>query len=136
MNERARRTEVLRAAAQRKRDDALRRAETAIRQLVKDGRPVTFRAVAQQAPCSTAFLYGHPDLRRRIAHLRDHHHRPSAPIPAPNPDAPSSVVRTLTLQIADLRRRNREEIARMQQDLAAAHGEILHLRRRLNGRGD
>ena len=135
MNEQARRTEVLRAAAQRKRDDALRRAETAIRQLVKDGRAVTFNAVAEQAPCSTAFLYGHPDLRRRIAHLRDHHH-PSAPIPAPNPDAPSSVVRTLTLQIADLRRQNREEIARMQQDLAAAHGEILHLRRRLNGRGD
>jgi Family of unknown function (DUF6262) len=135
MNERARRTEVLRAAAQRKRDDALRRAETAIRQLVKDGRAVTFKAVAEQAPCSTAFLYGHPDLRRRIAHLRDHH-RPSAPIPAPNPDAPSSVVRTLTLQIADLRRRNREETAQMQQDLAAAHGEILHLRRRLNGRGD
>ena len=133
MNERARRTEVLRAAAQRKRDDALRRADTAIRQLVKDGRPVTFKAVAEQAPCSTAFLYGHPDLRRRIAHLRDHH---PAPIPAPNPDAPSSVVRTLTLQIADLRRRNREEIAQMQQDLAAAHGEILHLRRRLNGRGD
>ena len=136
MNERARRTEVLRAAAQRKRDDALRRAETAIRQLVRDGRAVTFKAVAEQAPCSTAFLYGHPDLRRRIAHLRDHHRRPSAPIPAPNPDAPSSVVRTLTLQIADLRRRNREEIAQMQQDLAAAHGEILHLRRRLNGRGD
>jgi len=32
--------------------------------------------------------------------------------------------------------RDREEITQMQQDLAAAHGEILHLRRRLNGRGD
>ena len=40
-------------------------------------------------------------------------------------------MRTLTLQIAALKRRHRDEVAQLRQDLAAAHGEILALRRTL-----
>jgi Family of unknown function (DUF6262) len=125
------RTQVLRAAAARKHQDAVQRAERAIRQLVKESRPVTFKAVAQNAPCSTAFLYGHAELKRRITHLREQQQRATLPIPPVDPDTPSSVVRTLTLQIAALKRRHRDEVAQLRQDLAAAHGEILTLRRRL-----
>lgn len=123
------RSQVLRAAAARKHHDAVQRAERAIRQLVKERRAVTFKAVAQHAPCSTAFLYGHTELKRRITHLREQQQRASLPIPRADPDAPSSVVRTLTLQIAALKRRHRDEIAQLRHDLAAAHGEILTLRR-------
>ena len=125
------RSQILRAAAARKHHDAVQRAERAIRQLVKEGRPVTFTAVAEHAPCSTAFLYGHAELKRRITHLREQHRRATLPTPPADPDTPSSVVRTLTLQTAALKRRHRDELAQLRQDLAAAHGEILTLRRRL-----
>jgi DNA repair exonuclease SbcCD ATPase subunit len=125
------RSQVLRAAAARKHQDTVQRAERAIRQLVKEGRPVTFTAVAEHAPCSTAFLYGHAELKRRITHLREQHRRATLPIPPVDPDTPSSVVRTLTLQIAALKRHHRDELAQLRQDLAAAHGEILALRRKL-----
>ena len=125
------RSQVLRAAAARKHHDAVQRAERAIRQLVKEARPVTFKAVAEHAPCSTAFLYGHAELKRRITHLREQHRRATLPIPRVDRDAPSSVMRTLTLQIAALKRRHRDEVAQLQHDLAAAHGEILALRRTL-----
>jgi hypothetical protein len=124
------RSQVLRAAAARKHQDAVQRAERALRQLVKEGRPITFKAVAEHAPCSTAFLYGHAELKQRITHLREQHRSATLP-PRVDPDAPSSVVRTLTLQIAALKRRHRDELAQLRQDLAAAHGEILALRRRL-----
>ena len=68
-----------------------------------------FKAVAEHAPCSTAFLYGHAELEAtnhappRAAPAR------GAPVPPVDPDAPSSVVRTLTLQIAALKRRHRDE---------------------------
>jgi hypothetical protein len=125
------RSEVLRAAAARKHHDAVQRAERAIRQLVKEARPITFKAVAEHAPCSTAFLYGHAELKRRITHLREQHRHAAIPVPPVDPDAPSSVVRTLTLQTAALKRRHRDQVAQLRQDLAAAHGEILALRRRL-----
>jgi uncharacterized protein DUF6262 len=124
-------SQLLRAAAARKHHDAVQRAERAIRQLVKEGRPVTFKAVAEHAPCSTAFLYGHAELKRRITHLREQHRRATLPVPRIDPDAPSSVVRTLTLQIAALKRHHRDEVTQLRHDLAAAHGEILALRRRL-----
>jgi hypothetical protein len=78
-----------------------------------------------------AFLYGHAELKRRITHLREQQQRATVPVAPVDPDAPSSVVRTLTLQIAALKRRHRDEVAQLRHDLAAAHGEILALRRRL-----
>ena len=84
------RSQVLRAAAARKRQDAVHRAERAIRQMVKEGRPVTFKAVAEHAPCSTAFLYGHAELKRRITHLREQQRCASLPVRQVDPDAPSS----------------------------------------------
>jgi hypothetical protein len=44
------------------------------------------------------------------------------------------VVRTLTAQMAELKRRHREEIQTLKAALEAAHGENLKLRRRLGER--
>ena len=40
-------------------------------------------------------------------------------------------MRTLTAQLAELKRRHREEVSTLRQALEAAHGENLELRRRL-----
>jgi hypothetical protein len=60
----------LRAAAQRKSQATAKRAETALRTMIKNADPITFRGVARTAGCSIDFLYGNPELRRRIERLR------------------------------------------------------------------
>jgi hypothetical protein len=44
------------------------------------------------------------------------------------------VVLTLTAQLAELRRRHRDEVDTLKQALETAHGENLELRRRLGDR--
>ena len=45
------------------------------------------------------------------------------------------MIRTLTAQLAELRRRHRDEVTTLKRALEAAHGENLELRRRLGDRG-
>lgn len=61
----------LRQNAQKKREEAFHRTEEAIKQLIKDGRPVNFKTVAEIAEVSTAWLYKEPDIKSRIEHLRE-----------------------------------------------------------------
>ena len=78
----------------------------------------------------------HPAAPRPAAHsarrryLTPRHHG-GDPASVASPETTSSVVATLTAQLTDLRRRHREEIARLRRELEAAHGENLLLRRRL-----
>ena len=75
------------------------------------------------------------ELRRRVEQLRAQQRATPPPGPdKPDPDQPSSVIRTLTSQLTDLKRRHREETAQLRQALEAAHGEIIDLRRRLGPR--
>ena len=121
----------LRAAAQRKSQATTKRAETALRTMIKNGEPITFRGVARTAGCSIDFLYGNPELRRRIERLRAQQSKPSPPPADTDPNTDSNVIRALTAQLAELRRRHREDIDELRSALAAAHGENLQLRRRL-----
>ena len=63
-----------RGAARRRRrpsaQAATKRAEAALRKLIKSGEEINFRAVAAAAGVSVDFLYRHPELRARIEHLR------------------------------------------------------------------
>jgi hypothetical protein len=127
----------LRLAAARKSAAAQARAEQGLRELVRRGQPVTFRGLAQTAGVSLEFLYRHPELRRRVEQLRaQQQSRPPDPPGRVDPDQPSSVIRTLTAQITELKRRHREEVQALKQALEAAHGENLELRRRLGHRQD
>ena len=125
--------ENLRSAAQRKHHATIARATTALDALQRDGTPVTFRGLAKSAGVSVDFLYRSP-LRARIEQLRAE--RDSAP-PAVRSVAvaatatQSNVVRALTAQIAELKRRHRAETAHLRAALAAAQGENLELRRQL-----
>jgi len=124
----------LRAAAQRKHQAATKRAERALDGLIASGESITFRGLAKAAGVSIDFLY-RSSLRARIEQLRADQQRtppiPRAPAPEQLSSSQSSVVRTLTSQLTELRRHHRAEIARLSAALAAAQGENLQLRRRL-----
>jgi len=118
---------TLRQAAAAKRQAAVARAETGIHALIKTGQPITFRAVAGAGNVSVDFLYRHPELRARIEQLRRQQPAPAGQArPDDSRDHPASaVVATLTARLTELRR----ELAETKAQLAAAHGELLNLRR-------
>jgi outer membrane murein-binding lipoprotein Lpp len=126
----------LRRAAARKSEMARARADHGLQEMIRLGQPITFRGLAQTAGVSLDFLYRTTEIRSRVEHLRAQQ-QTSPPTPATTPetradaDQPSSVVRTLTAQLAELKHRHREEVAALKQALEAAHGENLELRRRL-----
>ncbi|MEH2175713.1 DUF6262 family protein [Nostoc sp.] len=66
-----RNVEGLRQNAQKKKQEARKRADAAIQQLNKEGRPINFKAVAEMAGVSTAWLYKEPTIKSRIETLRE-----------------------------------------------------------------
>jgi hypothetical protein len=127
--------ENLRAAAQRKRQAATQRAETALDAMIATGEPITFRGLAKAAGVSIDFLYRSP-LRGHVEQLRADQQRTPPGRAESEPEADqrasqSNVVRALTAQLTELKRHHRAEIARLEAALAAAQGENLELRRRL-----
>jgi hypothetical protein len=127
-------TENLRKATEARTAAAAARAENTLVAMISEGEPVTFRGLSARAGVSLDFLYRNAGIRSRIEQ-----HRATRPAPRPADDPggehASSVVRTLTAQLADLKRRHREETAELRQALEQAHGENLLLRRRLGTGG-
>jgi hypothetical protein len=122
----------LRRAAAAKSAAAQARAEDGLAQMLRRGDPITFRGLAQTAGVSLDFLYRTPEIRSRIEQLRARQQAtPTAAALLPGPDQPSSVIRTLTTQLTELKRRHRDEINTLRHALETAHGENLELRRRL-----
>ena len=121
----------LRQAAARK--SAAAQARAGLREIIRRNEPITFRGLAQTAGVSVDFLYRCTPIRQRVQQLRTQQQNTPPPTTAtPTQDeTPSSVVRTLTAQLTELKRRHRDEISALKQALEAAHGENLELRRRL-----
>ncbi|MGW6492711.1 hypothetical protein [Streptomyces sp. NPDC055056] len=71
---------------------------------------------------------------RSTRRLRCQLNHPPQPPMQPPYDSPSSVVCTLTAQLAELKRRHRDEVQALRQALEAAQSENLELRRRLGPR--
>jgi hypothetical protein len=125
----------LRRAAATKSAAAKTRAEQGIRDILRRGDSITFRGLAQTAGVSLDFLYRNTEIRRRVEQLRAQQRTTPQPPPQQiDPHQPSSVVRTLTAQLTELKRRHREEVTTLKQALEAAHGENLELRRQLGRR--
>lgn len=130
-----RRAEALRRAARSKTQTATNRAETAIRDLVKNHDEITFRAVARAGGVSLDFLYANPELRQRIKTLRAQQTtRPAADPTTANP-ADDTVVHVLTGKLREERAARRDAVNDLQEQLTAAHGELLRLRRLLQQHG-
>ncbi|MFB7327615.1 DUF6262 family protein [Streptomyces sp. NPDC056190] len=122
----------LRQAVARKSAAAQARAEKGLQEMIRRGQPITFRGLAQTADVSLDFLYRCTELRRRVEQLRaQQRNQPPRPGTQPPGESPSSVVRTLTVQLAELKRQHRDEVQALRQALEAAQSENLELRRRL-----
>ena len=79
---RADNTHHLRRAAADRHNAATDRATTALADLDRSGRPVTFTTVAETANVSRSWLYTQPALRDTITSLRTEPARPSPGVPA------------------------------------------------------
>jgi hypothetical protein len=130
-----RRADALRKAAQAKRQAAVTRTGTAIRTLIKNQQEINFRSVARAAGVSLDFLYGNDDLRKRIEKLRDQQKTRPAPDPAPEHADSSDIVHILTEKLHRERDTRRTTVSQLEDQLAAAHGELLRLRRLLQQHG-
>jgi Family of unknown function (DUF6262) len=124
-----RRAQVLRQAARHKHAAATKRAEVALRKLIKTDAQINFRTVAAAAGVSVDFLYRHPELRARIEHLRAR--QQNAPSPSTAMPEPGSDDRGIVVALTARLREARGEVAELKAQLAAAHGELLALRRQL-----
>ena len=130
-----RRAEALRRAAQAKRQAATTRADTAIRKLIKNREEINFRSVARAAGVSLDFLYANDDLRHRIEKLRTQQGTRPAPEPAPATADHDDIVHILTVKLRQEQDARRTAVSELEQQLAAAHGELLRLRRLLHQHG-
>ena len=128
--------EALATATRRRREQAESAVEKALKAARKTRTPVSVASIAKVAGVSTDFIYRHPVLRPQVEALRRARRDaiPGDAAGAPDAEAAAStLVRRLTQQLAADRRKHREEVAQLQAALAAAHGELLALRRHLQG---
>jgi hypothetical protein len=116
--------------------EAETRVRGALRELDSQGATITFAAVAERARVSRAFLYQHAELRSQIEALRKTQAAAAAGVPVRQRASDASLRARLRARLRaalDEGQRQREEIARLRDELALAHGRIreLELDRRL-----
>jgi hypothetical protein len=129
--------DALRRAAQAKRQAATARADAAMRQLIKEKDDINFRSVARAAGVSLDFLYASAELRQRIEKLRAQQAAGTASRAPAQPAAAGQddIVHVLTTKLRQERDARRAAISELETQLAAAHGELLRLRRLLHQHG-
>ncbi len=110
--------------AREKAEATRERVEGAIGLLLKDGRPVTFTAVAATAPCSTAWLYAHEEIKQRIVDLRARQ-TPAPKIVIPPQERASdaskdAIIAALRVTVKELRAEN----DKLRKQLEVAYGLV------------
>jgi len=116
----------LRAAAQRKSEDAAARAHRAIITLENRGQTVNFNTVAVEASVSKDFLYSNTQLRSLIIEKRPGRRAPATPAAQRTSEASALVKLAVATEAL---RRIRLEVGRLRQENAALRGELLATRR-------
>jgi|SRR5438876_475148 hypothetical protein len=114
----------LRRAARTKAETTKRRAEEALTVLLKERRSITFKAVAETAQISTAWLYANEDIKQRIIHLRSQQ-TPKAPVALLVGEQASNTSKDT--MIAALQKRVKEqaaEIRELKRQLEVAYGQL------------
>ncbi|MGO9081228.1 MAG: DUF6262 family protein [Streptosporangiaceae bacterium] len=130
-----RRADALRRAAQAKRQAATARAEASIRKLIKNQQEISFRAVARTGGISLDFLYANADLRGRIEALRARQATKAPAVPAGSSRPDAGVADALTARLREERAARLAAVRDLEDKPAAAHGELLRLRRVLQQHG-
>lgn len=113
-----RNTDGLKQAAQKKRLEAFAHTEAAIKQLLRQGQPITFEAVAQLAGVTRGWLYKQPDLKERITYLRNQSLPQKGTRQPASEDSKGALILTLRQQIKELR----QEKELLNQQLEVAYG--------------
>ncbi len=119
---RADNTRHLRQAATDRHNDAVERATAALTDLNRQGRSITFTAVAETGNVSRTWLYTQPALRDTITSLRTGHTRPAPAVPAAQRATTESLRQRLDTARQDLTRL-RAENQTLRDQLALALGE-------------
>ena len=120
-NQWERNTRGLRQAAQQKAAHTKQRAEEAIALLLKEHRPINFKAVSVTAHVSTAWLYAHEEIKQRILHLREQQ-TPRAQVKIPPREQASSASKDTIIAALQLRvKAQAEEIKALKKQLEVAY---------------
>ncbi|WP_433002394.1 DUF6262 family protein [Kribbella sp. CA-294648] len=117
---RADNTQHLLVAAQQRSDDARRRAECALEQLIADQRPLTAAGLARAAGVSRSWLYTQPDLLDQLQRRASDKTTLST---ATTRASDASLQRRLELAHQRIHQQA-EEITRLRTALARAHGDL------------
>lgn len=117
-------TSGLKKHAQMRSQEAKRRTEEGIRQLIKDKKPISFKTVAEISGVSRAWLYQQDDIRARIEHLRSQQStRKSVPIEQKaTRSSNTAVVRTLKERVKKVQAENHE----LRRQLEVVYGRLVH----------
>jgi hypothetical protein len=113
-------------AAAKRTLEAERRVHAALRELDSEGATITFAAVANRARVSRVFLYERAGLRSEIEALRAAQAAAPARLPVRQRASDASLRARLRAAL-DESQRQREEIARLREELALAHGRVREL---------
>ncbi len=116
----------MREASATRSQDAADRVRRALRELAKRGVEVNFATVAATAGVSRQFLYSHAELRAEIERLRDQQRSELSCLPVAERGSDASIRSRLRAALDD-NQRLREEVARLREELALAHGRVREL---------
>jgi Family of unknown function (DUF6262) len=106
--------------------DAEKRTRQALRDLDREGAAISFASVASRARVSRTFLYEHADFRREIERLRESTTTAPSRLPVRERGSERSLQTRLRAALEETRAQ-REEIARLREELALAHGRVREL---------
>ncbi len=112
----------LAAAAARKREGSLARANAAVGDLNRAGTAINFQTVARAAGVSRQWLYQQPELRREIERLR-RAGRDTAPGVPTAQRATEASLRQRVRSLLDENQRLRGETVELRAELALAYGQ-------------
>jgi predicted nuclease with TOPRIM domain len=145
----SRNVDGLRKNAQKKRLEAIERTKQGIDQLLEQGKNVSFKAVAEVAEVSTAWLYKEPDIKNRIEFLREQNTENKSFIPKhkASDESKGSIIKTLNERIKRLEAENKGlrshlevissqvlQIPSLEKRVASLQAENVNLRDQLNTR--
>lgn len=122
--------DILMAAAEAKKKEALEKTEKAIAELVKSGSQITFKSVAEKAGVSVPYLYKYDELKQRIQYLRNQQkQQPKKRKPKPQSFQPASdqSKAVLIYNLREDNKRLRGEIEKQRKHIEVVQGKLYEL---------
>ena len=123
--------ELLVKAAAAKKKDAAERLEKAIEQVLDSGETITFKAIAETAGLSVSYLYKYPQIKNRIAELRNQQKAAIGGLVNKTPKFQLATDKSKAVIISKLRQENRrlrKENEDLKKHIEVAQGKVIELR--------